>query len=139
MTIRDSRRSLQLILSLSAFVLLASMTGVAQQPRNRPAPARPTTDFKISEKTTQGGGQTFQSTTYIKGARQRNEMATGYGPSMVTITQCDLKRTVQINDSARKYMINPMVGGDSAGTAQSSTPGAAGPVTAGGVVTYITN
>ncbi|MEO8436305.1 MAG: hypothetical protein ABI596_15490 [Pyrinomonadaceae bacterium] len=141
MMIRGSLRSLKQILGMSGFVTLVCLTGLAQQPRNKTnAPARPAaSDFKISEKTTQGGGQTFQSTTYIKGARQRNEMATGYGPSMVTVTQCDLKRTIQINDSARKYMINPMGGASSDGAAQSSTPGAPGAVTAGGVVTYITN
>lgn len=142
--IRGSLRSLKVILALSTFVSLVCLTGLAQQPRTKAnAPARPAaTDFKISEKTTQGG-QTFQSTTYIKGARQRNEMATGYGSGMVSVMQCDLKRTIQINDSARKYMITPMSGGESTAAAQSNSPSSvpptAGPVTAGGVVTYITN
>ena len=144
MMITGSLRSLKVILALSTFLSLVCLTGLAQQPRTKAnAPARPAaTDFKISEKTTQGS-QTFQSTTYIKGARQRNEMATGYGPSMVSVMQCDLKRTIQINDSARKYMITPMSGGESTGAAQSNSPGSvpttAAPVTAGGIVTYITN
>ena len=144
MKIKGSQRSLKLMLGVIGIVALGCLTGLAQQPRTKAnAPARPAAaDFKISEKTTQGG-QTFQSTTYIKGARQRNEMATGYGPSMVSITQCDLKRTIQINDSVRKYMIASMSGGESDGAAQNtspgSVPGAAQPVTRGGVVTYITN
>ena len=127
------------IICLAAFILLAAVTSLAQRPRNTPAPARPAaSDFKITEKTTMGG-QTFQSTTLIKGARQRSEMQMA-GQNTISLMQCDLKRTIQINDSSRKYMITPMSGGDSSGTPGTTTPAApAGIRTGGGIVTYVSN
>jgi len=85
-------------------------------------------------------GQASESTTMIKGPRERSENS-GYGNNTVNITQCDLKRTIQISDGARKYIITPIVVEDSAST------GAAAPVTnvspgetrRGGMVTYVTN
>lgn len=129
----------QRIVWLAAFILLAAVTSMAQRPRNTPAPARPAaSDFKITEKTTMGG-QTFQSTTLIKGARQRSEMQMA-GQNTISLMQCDLKRTIQINDSSRKYMITPMSGGDSSGPAANTSPAApAGVRTGGGIVTYVTN
>jgi hypothetical protein len=81
-----------------------------------------------------------ESTTMIKGTRERSEEHRGYFES-VNITQCDLKRTVQINDKARKYLVTPME------TAEDTTPTArpaARPITSepsrrGGVLTYITS
>src|SRR5712692_8069616 len=76
-------------------------------------------DFKVTIKTTVAG-QDMQSTTMIKGLRERSEtsmnvpgMPAGMNMGMVSITQCDLKRTIQINDRARKYMISPMETDDS--------------------------
>ncbi len=58
-------------------------------------------DLKITRKNG-AGGYSGQSTVYIKGARERTEM-----PTITTIRQCDLHRTIQINDRARKYVIVP--------------------------------
>ena len=135
------QRTVTLIFCLSVLISLAGLTGLAQQSRTKTAtPPRPAGDFKITEKTT-AGGQTYQSSTLIKGARQRSEMNTGYGPSMVSIVQCDLKRTIQINDQARVYMISPMAAAgssDGAGDGGTTMP-ATGVRTSGGVVTYITS
>jgi hypothetical protein len=59
---------------------------------------------------------------------------------LVTLTQCDLKRTIQISDKARKYTITPMETADSSSPSSSGaeTSNAARPTTRGGVVTYIT-
>jgi len=60
-------------------------------------------DVKI--KTRQSvGGQTSENTTYIKGKRQRSELMSG---KMINITQCDLRRDVQIMPEGKVYMINP--------------------------------
>jgi hypothetical protein len=135
-----SQRRLTQILCLLILILPAN--ALAQQPRERATgPARPpASDFKITEKTT-NNGQTFSSTTLIKGARQRSEMHTGYGQDMISLIQCDLKRTIQINDKTRTYMITPMGGGDASGnsTANDTRPAPGGGVTSGGIVTYITN
>ena len=48
-------------------------------------------------------GQSYESTTYIKGKRQRSESFGG----MVNITQCDLRRGIQLNTNTKTYMVNP--------------------------------
>lgn len=87
-------------------------------------------DIKITTKST-AGGQSFTSTTYIKGARQRTE-----GMGYTTIYQCDLKRTILINDKTRTYVITPL-GGKSGTTGASAHNDAAAP-RRGGIVTYTT-
>ena len=50
-------------------------------------------------------GQTFEHTTYIKGKRQRTEQNMG-SMQMINLTQCDLKRAVQMNPAAKTYLID---------------------------------
>jgi hypothetical protein len=90
-------------------------------------------DTKVKTRQT-SGGQTYENSTYIKGKRQRTE---NNGGQMVTITQCDLRRNIQIMPMMKTYMIQPY---DQAATPTTGdvTPGPAGPskpVTKGGVVT----
>jgi hypothetical protein len=86
-------------------------------------------DLKITTKSG-ASGQTFTSTTYIKGARQRTE-----GVGYTTIYQCDLKRTIQINDKTKTYFIAPLeTSGGSGGQSQRATAAKR----KGGVVTYTT-
>ena len=127
---------------LLTLALLVCVFGVAaQQPRPRgPRPAQ--ADLKIKYKTSMGG-QASESVTMIKGTRERSEMH-GYGMDSINITQCDLKRTIQLNEKTQKYLITPMVMPDTNQAA--STSGAASVSTAapdaartGGVVTYVTN
>jgi hypothetical protein len=133
------------LLGLSAFGVLAlimfssaMVDAQRQRPRPAAAPAAPV-NLKLTYKMT-AAGQTSESTTMIRGARQRSEMRMGF-MDMVTVTQCDLKRTIQISDKARKYLITPMETVDAASPtprdpATSNT--AARPTTRGGVITYIT-
>jgi hypothetical protein len=60
---------------------------------------------------------------------------------MITVTQCDLKRTLNISDTTRKYTITPMNGVDTAemSNGASSSPAGSGRVTRGGIVTYTRN
>jgi len=60
-------------------------------------------DVKIKTRQTMSG-QTSENTTYIKGKRQRSEMMSG---KMINITQCDLRRDVQIMPDGKVYMVNP--------------------------------
>ena len=53
-------------------------------------------DVKIKSKQTVSG-QTNENTTYIKGKRQRAEQNLSGGIQMINLTQCDLKRGVQMN------------------------------------------
>ena len=59
-------------------------------------------DIKVKSKQTVSG-QSYESTTYIKGKRQRSESFGG----MVNIIQCDLKRNLQINQNSQTYMVTP--------------------------------
>jgi hypothetical protein len=80
---------------------LSAQTKSAKKPVNTASDD----DMKIRIRTTMEG-QSFESTQYIKGSRERNEMSIGKG--FVNITQCDLKRTIQINDEAKTYLIQQM-------------------------------
>ena len=60
-------------------------------------------DVKVTSKQTIGG-QSYENTTYIKGKRQRTETMNGM---MISLTQCDLRRGIQINPNTKTYMINP--------------------------------
>jgi hypothetical protein len=64
-------------------------------------------DVKIKTRQS-AGGQTSENTTYIKGKRQRSEMM---GGKMISITQCDLRRDVQIMPEGKVYMVNPFTDG----------------------------
>lgn len=86
-------------------------------------------DIKITTKST-SSGQSFTSTTYIKGARQRIE-----GMGYTTIYQCDQKRMIQINDKTRSYLITPLA--DKSEAARGAGAQSAG-ARRGGVITYTT-
>ena len=60
-------------------------------------------DVKIKSKQTMSG-QSYESTTYIKGKRQRSESMNGM---MINLTQCDLRRGVQLNSQTKTYIVNP--------------------------------
>ena len=124
------------VTALVTLCLLASSL-VGQQPRNRPAstPAA-INNLKIRYKTT-ASGQSSDSVTMVRGSRERSEMKFGGGMEIVNITQCDLKRTVQLSDMAKKYVVTPM-DTTTASAATGSTSTAGGPSTRGGVVTYTT-
>src|SRR6185436_20163969 len=96
------------LVGILILLVISSSVFVAQRPQTRPAAPRPAAnDLKIKYRVT-SSGQPMETTTMLKGARERSEMKMGYGMDMINITQCDLKRTVQISDQARKYVITPM-------------------------------
>jgi len=59
-------------------------------------------DVKIKSKSV-SGGHTSEQTTYIKGKRQRSE----HNPQMVTITQCDLRRSIELGPLTKTYVVTP--------------------------------
>jgi len=95
----------RLILFAAIIFAISSVTAISFAQRTRDTGDNPIRgDFRITIKTTMAG-QAGQTTTMIKGLRERDEnnMAIG-GMSMnqVNITQCDLKRTIAVNDRTRK-------------------------------------
>lgn len=127
---------------LLTLALLVSVFGVAA-PQTRPRGPRPAppADLKIRYKTTMSG-QPSESVTMIKGTRERSEMH-GFGMDSINITQCDLKRTIQLNEKTQKYLITPMIGPDTnqPATSPATSTSTSGPadVRRGGVVTYVSN
>lgn len=59
-------------------------------------------DLKVKTRQTVSG-QSYENTTLIKGKRQRSEMMNG---AMVNITQCDLKRAIQLNPATKTFTVN---------------------------------
>src|SRR6266849_5529444 len=134
-------KSRLLLFAVIAFAIsLATAISSAQHKPDTDQPIRG--DFKITIKTNMAG-QDMQSTTMIKGLRERSEMSMGgMNMGMVSVTQCDLKRTIQINDSARKYIITPMEDDSASGPSSGggmSAPAGGGPARRGGVVTMTVN
>jgi hypothetical protein len=123
---------------LVTLFVLASVSAFVGQ--NRAA-----NDFRVRYKVTVesggAGGRSSETITMIKGARERSESHMGYGYDTVTITQCDLKRTIQLSDTTKKYVITLMETGQ---PSVSTTPGTPAPAPAtpsrsGGVVEYVTS
>lgn len=86
-------------------------------------------DVKIKTKQT-NSGQSYENTTYIKGKRQRSEMM---GNMLVSITQCDMRRDLQLNSQSKTYTVNPYDDGKPA--EPSTTVSKSVETTKGGVVT----
>ena len=128
----------------AVLITLVSVFSSYAYAQRRPAPQKPApqkpaaSDLKITYKQTTSG-QSMESTTMLKGLRERSEMSMGPGMNMVNITQCDLKRTIQLSDNTRKYVITPMnTAAAAASTGPTTAPTAAQPIQRGGVVTYTT-
>lgn len=137
MKARNFRLMGGIILTCIACVLVTTSSARAQQNRS----TKPQTDIKVTYRVSMNaGGNSMpgsESTTLIKGVRERTEDHRGNSDS-VNITQCDLKRTIQLNDKTRKYMVTPMVENDAAAPAAAATrPSNTGPTRRGGVITYI--
>ena len=94
-----------------------------------------TNDVKIRQAMSAGGGNRMETVLYIKGQRMRNESAGNVG--FTTILQCDLKRTLTINEKTKTYLISPTDGTNtpaSDGGAPISSPAAQNQPQRGGVV-----
>ncbi len=130
---------LSMICAVVLLVISAS-SFLAQRQRNRPAASPPpVSNLKVTYKTTMGQGQSSESTTMIRGPRERSEMHLGPGLDIVSLTQCDLKRTIQFSDKARKYVVTPMEAGNSSSSGGAEANDVAEPAAAsrGGVITYV--
>jgi hypothetical protein len=132
----------RIILFIAIILGVSVLTAISFAQRRPDAAERPITgDFKITIRNSVSG-QTYQSTTMIKGKRERSEtnmMAGGMSAGSISITQCDMRRTIQVNDRSRTYLITPM---DSDSDDSGSGAGAGvsgGPRTRGGLVTMTVN
>lgn len=90
-------------------------------------------DVKIKSKQTVSG-QSYENTTYIKGKRSRSEREMGQ-MKMVDLTQCDLKRSVQMNEMSKTYIINMFNQVTEISNEKTSATKTDGVVRAGGTIT----
>ena len=72
-----------------------------------------TNDVKIRQRISSGNSPGSETLLYIKGQRMRNEMGGNVG--FTTILQCDLKRTLTINEKTKSYLISSTDGTNTAG------------------------
>jgi hypothetical protein len=107
----------------------------APEPILAPAPPPVPKDLKIRTKYV-NGAQLSENTTYFKGARQRFEF-----PGITLITQCDLKRSLQLHDATKHFMImstETPAAVTAPSSAVASNPAAAAPVAQkGGVIAEV--
>lgn len=95
-------------------------------------------DLQIKKNIAVGGNVVSSMETAIKGARERTVTQTPAG-NTITIHQCDLKRTVHINDQAQTYFIANDAQDDAALKAAAMFGGAPAATTqAGGTITEST-
>ncbi|MBK9165491.1 MAG: hypothetical protein IPM21_16585 [Acidobacteria bacterium] len=59
-------------------------------------------DLKVKTRQTVSG-QSFENTMLVKGKRQRSESMNG---ALISITQCDLKRAIQMNPATKTFTVN---------------------------------
>src|SRR5258706_16353990 len=100
----------RVLLFTAIIVTLSVVTAISFAQRRTDTAEKPITgQLKITIRNTTSG-QTYQSTTMIRGKRERSETITtgAMNNGNVTITQRDLRRTIKINDSSRNYLITPM-------------------------------
>ena len=129
---------------MTALLLGLSMLG--GHVTNSQTPKSTTNDFKIRQRMSTGGVSSAESLLYIKGQRMRTEMPGAMG--FTTIMQCDLKRTVTINENAKSYLITSTDGtstpgsvntGDGGGAAAQQSSAAQPPAQPRGGLVNITN
>ena len=112
--------SLKVLTSVGAVLLyLSGVVIVDAQTTNKPTPPA---DIKIRQRMTARNSPGMETVLYIKGQRMRNEMPGSMG--MTTILQCDLKRSLTLNEKTKTYLISPMDGTNSAAGAMASDGGA---------------
>ena len=115
-----NRALLQLMTVIIAVIAGASVVTNSQTP-NKPT----TNDVKIRQRMSTGtAGAGVETLLYIKGQRMRSEMPGNMG--FTTIVQCDLKRTITINEKTKTYMITPTDGSGTPGAGVSTGEGDGG-------------
>ena len=130
------------ISALALLFLCVAAAGATANSQTQQKKASPS-DVKIRTRTATGPNERGAETViYIKGPRMRSEIANA-GMGMINISQCDLKRTIMINNRTRTYLIvndgdKPAwgVAGEGDGGGAPTTPAKAQPVQPrrGGVV-----
>jgi hypothetical protein len=94
-------------------------------------------DLHLKRNISVGGYVVSTSESSIKGARERT-VSQGPNGSTITLRQCDLKRTLTLNEQAQTYFVNNDPQDENAAKAAALATGAAAPQSGGGKITVTT-
>lgn len=94
-------------------------------------------DIHIKKSITVGGNLVSTTETAIKGARERS-VTQGPNGNTITVRQCDLKRTLTLNEQAQTYLINNDPVDENAAKAAALVTGGAAPESQGGKIVVTT-
>jgi hypothetical protein len=94
-------------------------------------------DLHFKKNISVGGNPVSSSEIWVKGARERNLSSSPAG-NVVNLRQCDLKRTVTINEQSQTFLIATDPQDDSAAKAAALMTGGLAPASSGGTITQTT-
>ena len=97
----------------------------------------PASDLHFKKDISIGGNSVSNSEVWIKGARERAATSSPAG-TLITLRQCDLKRTLTIDEQTRSYLITNDPQDESAAKAAAMFGGAPAPISSGGTITQTT-
>lgn len=100
-------------------------------------PALKAQDLHIKKSISVGGNYVSATETSIKGARERS-VNQGPNGSTITLRQCDLKRTLTLNEQAQTYLVSSDPQDENAARAAALATGALSAETSGGKITVTT-
>jgi hypothetical protein len=96
--------------------------------------AAPAEDLHFKQNISVGGNTVSSSEVWVKGARERSATSSP-GGNLVTLRQCDLKRTLTVNEQGQSYVVANDPQDDSAAKAAALFGGAPEPPASGGTIT----
>jgi hypothetical protein len=120
--------------SLSMLLLSIATAGVQGQQK---AATAQTEDLHIKKSITVGGNFVSSSETSIKGPRERTVTQNPNGASIL-LRQCDLRRTVTLNEQAQTYFVTPDPQDENAVKAAALASGQTGAEASGGRILLTT-
>jgi len=116
-------------------VLVALVSFLAFGPIPSQLSATPGDDLTVTKKMTVNGAE-FSSQSLIKGPRERSTMQMNGMAVSTSIRQCDLHRSLNIQDSTKSFLVRPDVDESVESKDKNDTATAASPTSSGGVITY---
>jgi len=88
----------KVLIFLCAAIVCSALPGAVR--------ATPGDDLTVTKKVTLNGAE-FSSQSLIKGARERASMQMNSTPISTSIRQCDLHRTLSLQDSTKAFLVRP--------------------------------
>jgi len=114
-------------------VLVSAVLALAFGPISSQLSASPADDLTVTKKMTVNGAE-FSSQSLIKGSRERSTMQMNGMVVSTSIRQCDLHRSLTIQDSTKSFLVRPDV--EEPVESKDKKDASANQTTSGGVITY---